>query len=238
MATPEGGTASPDGRAAIPDGRAATPELGLRERKKRRTRELIALTARRLFAERGFENVTVTEVAAAAEVAQKTVFNYFPTQEDLFYWRLRDFEQAMLGAIREREEGESVLAAFEHFIQGRSGLLGKDSPAARKELVAVTRTITSSPALLTREQQILAGYTESLAALIAEESRARPGAIEPWVAASALMGVHRALIDYTRRRVLAGELTPRLARDVKVQGGRAFALLEAGLGELAVKGAR
>jgi AcrR family transcriptional regulator len=216
----------------------ATPELGLRERKKQRTRELIALTARRLFAERGFENVTVTEVAAAAEVAQKTVFNYFPTKEDLFYWRLEDFERQMLDAIRDREEGESVLAAFQHFIVGRSGLLGKHDAAARKELIAVTRTITSSPALLVREQQIIAGYTDSLAALIAEESRARPGAIEPWVAASALMGVHRALIDYTRRRVLAGELTPRLARDVNAQAGRAFALLEHGFGELGVKGVR
>jgi AcrR family transcriptional regulator len=213
-------------------------ELGLRERKKQRTRELIAQTARRLFAERGFENVTVTEVAAAAEVAQKTVFNYFPTKEDLFYWRLEDFEQEMLGAIRERGDGESVLGAFKRFLTSRGGLLGKHDPAARDELTAVTRTIAESRALLTREQQILAGYTESLAALIAEETRARPGALEPRVAASALMGVHRGLIDYTRGRILAGELTPRLARDVKAQAERAFSLLEGGLAGYGVKGAR
>jgi AcrR family transcriptional regulator len=57
---------------------------GLRERKKRQTRQLIADTARRLFAERSFEDVTVAEVAGAADVAEATVFNYFPTKEDLF----------------------------------------------------------------------------------------------------------------------------------------------------------
>jgi AcrR family transcriptional regulator len=54
---------------------------GLRERKKARTLELIADTARRPFEERGFARVTVTEVARAAEVAEKTVFNYFATRK-------------------------------------------------------------------------------------------------------------------------------------------------------------
>jgi AcrR family transcriptional regulator len=57
----------------------------LRKRKKRRTRALIADTARRLFFERGFEATTVSEVARAAEVAEQMVFNYFSTREDLFY---------------------------------------------------------------------------------------------------------------------------------------------------------
>ncbi|TMM00918.1 MAG: helix-turn-helix transcriptional regulator, partial [Actinobacteria bacterium] len=58
-------------------------ELGLRERKKQRTRELIEATARQLFIERGFEAVPVAEIARAAEVSEATVFNYFPTKEDL-----------------------------------------------------------------------------------------------------------------------------------------------------------
>ena len=73
--------------------------LGLRERKKEQTRQLIAETARRLFAERGFEQVTVAQIARAADVAEQTVYNYFPTKEDLVYWRLESFEQELLAAI-------------------------------------------------------------------------------------------------------------------------------------------
>src|SRR3954463_2290716 len=91
-------------------------QLGLRARKKQQTRELIAETARRLFAERGFDRVTVAEIARAAEVSEKTVFNYFPTKEDLVYWQLEAFEAQILGAISERAPGESALAAFSRFV--------------------------------------------------------------------------------------------------------------------------
>src|SRR5215211_2800343 len=98
---------------------------GLRERKKQQTRELIAETARRLFAERGFERVTVAEIARAADVSDQTVFNYFPTKEELVYWRLGSFEEELLSAIREREPGESVLAAFGRFVRAPRGMLAE-----------------------------------------------------------------------------------------------------------------
>jgi AcrR family transcriptional regulator len=210
--------------------------VGLRERKKEQTRERIAQVARDLFLERGFENVTVAEVARAAEVAQKTVFNYFPTKEDLFYWRMETFEAELLSAVREREPGESVLAAFGRFLTAQRGLLGKHDPEAREQLLAITRLILDSPSLRAREEQVLSGYTDSLAALIADEVGARPGDVEPRVAATAMMGVHRALIDYTRGRVAAGEHGQRLARSVRAQADRALALLERGLGDYARRG--
>jgi AcrR family transcriptional regulator len=208
---------------------------GLRERKKEQTRQLIAETARRLFSERGFERVTVAEIARAADVSEQTVFNYFGTKEDLVFWRLESFEAELLATIRERAPGESVLIAFRRFVMAQRGLLGKTDPEARELLTALTRMITESPALLAREQQIFAGYTASLAALIAAEQGADAGDVEPWVAANALMGVHRALVRYTRRRIVEGARHPRLAREVQAQAERAFTRLAEGLGDYATK---
>ena len=193
---------------------AADPQPGLRERKKRRTRELIAETARRLFSERGFEQVTVAEVAEAADVSQQTVFNYFPTKEDLVYWRLESFEAELLDAIRERSPGEPALAAFGRFVRRARGSLAEPDPQARERLAAVTRMIAASPALRAREQRIYESYTDALAALLAQETGARTGDLEPWVAANAMMGVHRSL-------VVAGPPPHRRGRRPAAAGARA-----------------
>jgi AcrR family transcriptional regulator len=208
---------------------------GLRERKKEQTRRSIAETARQLFAERGFERVTVAEVARAADVSQQTVFNYFPTKEDLVFWRLGAFEDELLASVRDREPGESALAAFRRFVLRQRGLLRSPEPEAREQLAALTRTIEESRALLAREQQIFAGYTDALAALLAQETSADAGDVEPWVAANAMMGVHRALVRHARRRVRDGARHPALAEDVQARGEQAFALLEGGLGSYAVR---
>jgi AcrR family transcriptional regulator len=205
---------------------------GLRERKKQQTRQLIAEIARRRFAERGFERVTVAQIAREADVSEKTVFNYFATKEDLVYWRLESFEQELLDTIRERADGESVLAAFGRFVRAPRGLLGELDERAREHLVALTRTIVESPALLAREQQIFAGYTRSLAALIADE---QGGSVEPWVVANALMGVHRGLVDFARRRILDGARNPALADEVRAEADLALGLLERGLGGYAIR---
>ncbi len=214
----------------------ATAELGLRERKKQRTRQLIADTARRLFAERGFEQVTVAEIAREAEVAPATVFNYFPTKEDLFYSRLEQFEEDLLTAIRERKSGQSVIAAFREYITRRRGALQmEDDAEATRRMRAVNRVITESPALLAREQLLFARYTDSLAGLIAGETGVAADAAEPWVVANALMGVHRDLIAYVRKQTQAGTPAKDIARRVRTRAKRAFALLEEGLSDYGVK---
>jgi AcrR family transcriptional regulator len=211
------------------------PSLGLRERKKQQTRQLIAETARRLFAERSFEAVTVAEIARAAEVSEQTVFNYFATKEDLVYWQLGAFEEELLSTIRQRPTGESALAAFRRFLLGQRGLLGRVDEAARRQLGAITRVIAESPALRAREQQILAGYTASLARLLAEETGAPADDMEAAVAATAMMGVHRGVIEYARERVLAGERHTGLAREIRTRVDRGCGLLEQGLGGYAVR---
>jgi AcrR family transcriptional regulator len=209
---------------------------GLRERKKERTRRLLADTARQLFAERGFEHVSVAEVAREAEVSEATVFNYFPTKEDLVYSGLEVFEEEMLTAVRDRQPGETILAAFGRFVlQPRGFLAARDEQSAAR-LVEISRMIAESPALLAREGQILDRYTDSLARLIADEARAGADDPRPAVVAAALIGLHRALIDHVRRRVLAGEQDlPRIARSTKTAGRKALALLDGGLGDYGPK---
>jgi AcrR family transcriptional regulator len=193
-------------------------EMGLRERKKAQTRQLIADTAWRLFADRGFERVTVAEVAREAQVAVATVFNYFPTKEDLFFFRLEAFGADLVEAVAGRAAGEPALAAFRRQLLGAGGLLAEveaGDDQALERLRTVNRVIAASPALQAREQQAFAATAAALADRLA---------------ANALVGVQRALVGYTRRRVLAEERPAGLAADVRARAERAFALLERGLG--------
>ena len=208
-------------------------EQGLRERKKEQTRQAISEAARRLFAERGFDAVTIADVARAADVSEGTVFNYFPAKEDLFYGEMETFEAALVEAVRRRAPGESVLAAFRRFVLEGSRRLADEEVA---DVIATAgRIVKASPALQARERQIVSDYTHSLAALLAQEAGARAGAVEPWVVANALMGVQRALVEHVRARVLSSSRGPKLAADLRSQARRAFARLERGLGDYGVK---
>jgi AcrR family transcriptional regulator len=205
-------------------------ELGLRERKKQRTRQQIAEAAWSLFAERGFDHVPVSEIAGAAEVSEATVFNYFPTKEDLVFHRMQAFEEELLTAIRDREPGESIVQAFGRFALQPRGFLASDDPAANDGMQAAARVITGSHALLAREREILESYTDTLAAFIAQERGVAADDVEPWVVANALIGLHRALIAYVHRQALAGVDNRRIARNLRAQGKRALARLEHGIG--------
>lgn len=204
-------------------------ELGLRERKKQQTRQLIADAAWRLFLERGFDQVPVADVAREADVSEATVYNYFPTKEDLVYHRMEAFEEELLSAIAQRPAGESIVDAFGRFALKPRGLLSSSEKGADEGLAAINRMMTRSPALLAREQLIFERYTRTLAELIARERGMGVEDPEPWVVANALLGLHRALIDYVRRRVLAGDDRRLIARGMRAHGKRALALLAHGL---------
>jgi AcrR family transcriptional regulator len=210
-----------------------TSELGLRERKKQQTREHLAETARRLFLERGFDPVTVAEVAREAEVSTGTVFNYFPTKEDLFYGGMKLFEERLIDAVRDRPVGESVLAAFQRVVLDGIPRLGREDTA---ELIATAaRIVGSSRSLQAREHELVARYTEQLATLIAEEGGRAAGEVESAAVAAALMGAQRALVAHVQAGVLAGTRGSKLASSTRMQAKRAFARLERGLGDYGVK---
>lgn len=208
-------------------------ELGLRDRKKQQTRQLIFDTAARLFAERGFDAVTVAEVARAADVSEVTVFNYFPTKEDLFFSGLEVFEARLVEAVRQRGAGDSALVAFRRLVDESSENLAAEERAPM--IARAAKLIGASDALQARERDVVARHTEQLAAVLAEEKEETDIAVETWTAASALMGAHRALVAHVRDRVLAGRRGRQLVRDTRSASSRAFARLEAGLAGYAVK---
>ena len=198
--------------------------MGLRETKKLRTRSEIADQAMRLFVERGFDRVTVAEVAAAAGVSQKTVFNYFPTKEDLFFDEVPAREAAMVEAIRGRAPGESILSALRRLQVVECGRL--TSPG----FATFARIIEDSPALQAKELELMAHFSQVLADTIQGE----PGVDErdARIAAALMVSVHRQFFRAARRQALAGRHGPAAARRLRGDLERAYTLLEHGLGDL------
>jgi AcrR family transcriptional regulator len=205
---------------------------GLRALKKRRTRENISHQATRLFQERGFDHVTIAEIAAAARVAKMTVTNYFPRKEDLAL-DLRDaFVGGPVTTLRERRPGESALAALR-----RSHLA---AVAARDPVVGFTgpefaHMITGSPALVARLREFHDDRERALARVLAEETGAAPDDILPRVAAAQLGGVLRLLLDEMLRLTLDGHADDEIAGIVAVHVHTAFTAVEPSLSDYAIR---
>ena len=198
--------------------------MGLREFKKQRTRQAIADTALRLFVERGFDRVRIAEVAEAAGVSEKTVFNYFPTKEDLFFDEVDEREAALVAAIRNRQPGEPITAALRRHQTSDCGRMCSTGFAG------FARVIEESPALRAKELEIMARFMRVLAETLEEELRC--GELDARVAASLLVGVHWQFFVTARKRALAGRHGPAAARRLRADLERAYELLEHGLGDL------
>src|SRR5947208_13072477 len=178
--------------------------MGLRETKKLRTRQEIADRAMQLFAKRGFDHVTVAEVAAAADVSEKTVYNYFPTKEDLFFDEAPAREAALVAAITGRRESESILGALRRLQAGECPRLC--SPG----FATFARIIEESTALKAKELEVISRFVHVLtdtlqAELTLKERDAR-------IAAGVLVSIHRQRFRGASKQALAGKDWTSLAR--------------------------
>jgi AcrR family transcriptional regulator len=200
---------------------------GRRELRRQETRASIVDAAAELFAERGFDAVSVMEIARRAGVVEKTVFNHFPVKEGLVFDADPPMRDALLAAVRRRPAGESVAAAAGSFVVAAVSLLG--SPEAAAGVADMARVIRGSRTLQVREREILGELTNALAELVAEETGARPGQVEPWLAAHAVLGLYASLLELARDRILAGVSGPQLSAELRRQGRRGLALLQFGL---------
>ena len=211
---------------------SATATEGLRERKKRETREAIAHHAMKLFAARGFDAVTVADVAHAAGVSEKTVFNYFPAKEDLVLHGGAERLEALIEAVRARPRGASFI---EPFRAGTVAFIDQVQDGSVEAIVAVPRLVAGSRSL--RDRLFLAWEQEAalLTPVIAEESGQQEGDLVPAVVARTLAWTHRVVFRAALRRLLAGEDQREVAADLREEADRAYDLLERGLAGYGVR---
>ena len=200
-------------------------ELGLRERKKLKTREEIAAAAMRLFRERGFDAVTVAEIAREADVSEKTVFNYFPAKEDLILHRGQEKTEALIEAIRELTPGGSVVTPFR---RATEELLDAIESEPVESIVAIPRLVMASHTL---RERLFLGWEQEAAALtpaIAEALELEPDDLVAAVMARTLSWTHRLIFRAAFSRLLAGEDQHEVAAALRVEAARAYEKLRSG----------
>jgi AcrR family transcriptional regulator len=140
---------------------------GRRERKKAATRHALSTAAQRLFLERGFDQVTVAEIAEAADTAVSTLFAHFPGgKEALVLGDSQEREQALVAAVRHRGEGVSILQALRDFLTTR----GPFDPAPEPRYQRLTALVVATPALRAYARTLWTNCESTLTRLIAEES--------------------------------------------------------------------
>jgi AcrR family transcriptional regulator len=209
-----------------------------RAQKKAQTRELVRTTAHRLFAARGFDQVTIADVAREADVAVQTVFNHFATKEDLFFDGRAPWVEGIANAVVGRAPGVGPLLALRtHLLEFMTGQLSRMSTPEER---CFRTTLEASEALRTHHRRLVfeaeRGLSEALLAAWdqgdpsdqGDECRpTRPSLAAPLTAAVWLATV-RVLIVENRLRVIEGIEPAEVAAAVKTVGDRLLARMQAG----------
>ena len=183
---------------------------GLRELKKSRARRHIADTAARLFAERGYEHVSVTDVAREAEVAEQTVYNYFPTKEQLVTDREQQIQDRLCELIRSRPPGLTPAAAIRGFVLGSVDAIRAIPPENWRGELGYLAAI--SPAVHRLALELADRQAIAMASAISETS-----AVPPEIATLqgiALAGVFQIIISEAGRRTREGQSQARIADEL------------------------
>jgi AcrR family transcriptional regulator len=196
-------------------------DLGLRQRKKQRMYETLSEIAIRLFLEKGFDAVSVAEIAAAAEISKPTLFRYFPAKEDLVLHRIADHEDEAARVVAESDE-PALAALRRHFLEG----LERDDPVTglndHPQVLAFHSLLYGTPALVARAH----GHLERQEAALAE---VLGGDLDARLAAGQIIAVRRILAMENWRRISAGERLEDVRGDAVAAAERAFGVLAAGL---------
>jgi AcrR family transcriptional regulator len=205
------------------------PGEGLRERKKRHTRQQISDVATTLFVVRGFDHVKVSEIADVVGVSEKTVYNYFPTKESLVFDRADEGIARLAAALRERDAGESPAKAVLRALGEDLDELGELPEEVHMFMPVFAEMVASTPALraawLDLQGRLVAVATEELAA----RADVDPRDPEPLIAARAIAGLLEVAYEARVRHIEAGLRGAELRDAVLADIERAARLLDTGL---------
>ncbi|MGW7008308.1 TetR/AcrR family transcriptional regulator [Streptomyces sp. NPDC054933] len=185
---------------------------GLRERKKRQTRQNISDIATGLFLGRGFDAVTIAEIADAANVSVNTVYNYFPAKEDLFFDRSKGVIDRLTRYVRGRDKGESAAAAVLRELRGR---VEEVSPSVGlfDGYDRFMRVVQDSHALKARLWYLQQEVVESVERTLREETQADPGDPLPLLVGSQLAWLQSTLMGYIGGQMMAGRNPAEVSRE-------------------------
>jgi len=166
--------------------------LGLRERKKQRTRELIAETALELFSEHGYQATTVADIAASAEVSERTVFGYFPTKEDILFADHLALEEGLADALAGKARDASVLDILREFVVENVSRF--DTQARIRWQI-----VRNDELLLAHQRARQASFGEVIAKAIAAELGEREDDLRPQLVTAAVIAAFTATYEHRYR---------------------------------------
>jgi AcrR family transcriptional regulator len=177
----------------------ATPDRpGLRERKKQQTRETIVRVALELFAERGYDETTLAEIAEAADVSPRTIFSYFDSKEEILFCEESHSLEKVKAALEQRPEGTTTVDAIRNLLSAMPPL--DDDARLRK------RVITSSPALQLKMRARVAEMEPVLAASFAKDLGSEPDDIRALLIAASATAAFRAVGDRLEAEAAGGDI--------------------------------
>ncbi|MFI1713118.1 TetR/AcrR family transcriptional regulator [Streptomyces litmocidini] len=188
---------------------------GLRERKKRQTKQRISDIATGLFLERGFQAVTVAEIAEAADVSVNTVYNYFPAKEDLFLDRMEGITHRLARMIRGRDPGESAAQAVLREIRGHVTAV---SPAygLMDGYADFMRVIDEAPTLQARLLALQQEVRRTTVAALREEVGTGPDDPMPLLVGGQIAWIQGAVVEFISDAMTAGRKATAVSRDALV----------------------
>lgn len=180
-------------------GDPAGPRPTRRERKKAEVRQRISDAATALFLRHGFDQVSVSQIAEAADVARPTVFAHFPRKEDLFFDRYPQVAGQLTQAIRERPAGTSAVGALRDTLAA-AAQAGQAPYGTQADMIPWWRTVAASRALQARARELADQLSAELA-----QAMAAAGTAEPELAAALAVAAYRTVHLQAIRSILAGE---------------------------------